>query len=58
MKTLKVSLLASVIGIGAWILGLTHRIWPAHPQWAGFFVTIAATIILLYVWPESGRLSN
>jgi hypothetical protein len=53
MKTLKASLLASVIGTGAWVLGLTKQIWPAHPQWAVFFLTIAATILLRYVWPES-----
>lgn len=52
MKTLKASLLASVIGTGTWILGLTRKIWPAHPQWAGFLVTIAATIVLRYLWPE------
>jgi hypothetical protein len=52
MKTLKASLLASAIGTGAWMLGVTNKIWPAHPQWAVFFLTIAATIVLLYVWPE------
>jgi hypothetical protein len=52
MKTLKASLLASVIGTGAWMLGLTHTIWPQHPQWAGFFLTFAATVILRYIWPE------
>jgi len=52
MKTLKVSLLASVIGTGAWMLGLTQKMWPAHPQWAVFFLTIGALVVLLYVWPE------
>lgn len=55
MKTLKASLLASAIGTGAWILGLTHKIWPAHPQWAVFFLTIAATVVLLYIWPDAGE---
>ena len=53
MKTLKASLWASAIGTGAWMLGLTKMIWPAHPQWAVVFVTIAATFILLYVWPDA-----
>lgn len=52
MKTLKASLLASAIGTGAWMLGLTHKMWPAHPQLAVFFVTLGATAILMYVWPE------
>jgi len=52
MKTLKASLVASAIGTAAWMLGLTHRIWPAHPLWAVFFLTLAMTIVLRYVWPE------
>ena len=52
MKTLKASLVASAIGTGAWMLGLTRAIWPAHPQLAVFFLTIAATLVLVYVWPE------
>jgi hypothetical protein len=49
MKTLKASFLASA----AWMLGLTRTIWPAHPQWAVFFLTLAATVVLRYVWTES-----
>ncbi|MGA7462597.1 MAG: hypothetical protein WBW69_20345 [Candidatus Korobacteraceae bacterium] len=52
MKTLKVSLVASAFGTVAWLLGLTRKIWPAHPIWAVFFLTIAATALLQYVWPE------
>ena len=52
MKTLKASLLASAIGTAAWMLGLTHKIWPAHPQWAVFLLTIAATFVSLYAWPQ------
>jgi hypothetical protein len=46
VKTLKASLLASAIGTGAWILGLTRAMWPAHPQLAVFFLTIGATAVL------------
>jgi len=52
MKTLKASLLASVMGTGAWLLGLTQAIWPAHPLLAVFFLTLVATVVLRYVWPE------
>jgi|HubBroStandDraft_6_1064221.scaffolds.fasta_scaffold2742133_2 hypothetical protein len=55
MKTLKSSLVASAIGTVAWMLGVTQSIWPAHPQWAVFFLTLAATLILRYVWPEPGE---
>jgi hypothetical protein len=52
MKTLKASLVASVIGTGAWMLGFTRAIWPTHPQLAVFLLTIAVTLVLVYVWPE------
>ena len=55
MKTLKASLIASVIGTGAWLLGLTGMMWPAHPQWAVFFLTLGATILLRYFWREAQR---
>ena len=52
MKTLKASLLASAIGTGASMLGFTRAIWPAHPQLAVFVLTVVATVVLVYVWPE------
>jgi hypothetical protein len=52
MKTLKASLIASAIGIGAWLLGVGGKIWPAHPQWAAFFLTVAATFLFMWVLPE------
>jgi hypothetical protein len=56
VKALKASLLASAIGTGAWMLGLTHAMWPAHPQLAVFFLTLGATAIMMYImmyiWPE------
>ncbi len=58
MKTLKASLVASAIGTIAWMLGLMHKIWPAHPQWALFFVTLALTVLLRYVWPAPGESSH
>jgi len=55
MKTLKVSLAASAFGTLAWMLGLTRKIWPAHPLWAAFFVTLAATVLLQFVWTEARK---
>ena len=55
MRTLKASLLASAIGTGAWLIGLTHMMWPAHPQWAVFFLTIGATAVLLFVLPRQRK---
>ncbi|SPE37137.1 exported hypothetical protein [Candidatus Sulfopaludibacter sp. SbA3] len=55
MRTLKASLLASAIGTGAWLTGLTRITWPAHPQWAAFFLTIGANVTLMYVLPVPRR---
>ena len=45
MKTLKISLIGTAVGLAAWILGIGHAIWPAHPQWAGFLLTLGTTIV-------------
>ena len=48
MKTSSVTWMATLVGtvagIGGWVFGLGRLIWPAHPQWALFFVTLAATV--------------
>jgi hypothetical protein len=51
MKTLKVSLIGTAVGLGAWVLGIGHIIWPAHPQLAGFLLTLATTIVVQVAWP-------
>jgi hypothetical protein len=55
MRTLKISLIASLIGSAAgfwaWRLDLTSIFWPAHPQLAGFFLTIVVTIAVQLTWP-------
>jgi hypothetical protein len=45
MKTLKISLIGTVIGLAAWFFGVGHILWPAHPQLAGFLVTLGTTIV-------------
>jgi hypothetical protein len=56
MKTLKVSLIASLIGtavgLGAWVFGLGQIIWPAHPQVASFLLTLVTTIVIQIAWPR------
>ena len=56
MNTLKVSLIASLIGtaagLGAWMFGLGQVIWPAHPQMASFLLTLVTTIVIQITWPR------
>lgn len=56
MKTLKVSLIASLIGtavgLGAWVFGLGQIIWRAHPQMASFLLTLVTTIVIQITWPR------
>ena len=33
-------------------LGLMRRMWPAHPQLAGFFFTLAICIAVQWLWPK------
>jgi hypothetical protein len=35
----------TAVGTGGWLLGIGRFVWPAHPGWALFWITIAATII-------------
>jgi hypothetical protein len=55
MRTLKASLIASAIGTVASLSGLTHFIWPEHPQWAAVFLTIGATFLLMLILPQPQR---
>ena len=34
----------TAVGTGGWIFGLGNLVWPDHPGWALFFITLAATI--------------
>lgn len=56
MRTLKISLIASAIGtavgLGSWIFGLGQAMWPAHPQWASFLLTLVTTIVIQIAWPR------
>ena len=58
MRTLRASLLGSVVGTVAWALGLMREIWPAHPQWALFLLTIGATTALYYILPKPEKKSD
>jgi hypothetical protein len=56
MRTLKISLIASLIATAAsfWAaeLGVVQKMWPEHPQRAGFFLTLVVCIVVQVVWPK------
>lgn len=56
MRTLKISLIASVIATVAsfWVaeLGITHKVWPEHPQMTGFLFTLVTAIVVQIAWPR------
>jgi hypothetical protein len=60
MKTLKISLVATIAATLAWWFRFPQRIWPAHPQLADFLLALALCIVLQFAWsdpkskPESG----
>jgi len=55
MKTLKITLIATAIATAAsfWAgeIGLLKKLWPQHPQIAGFFLCLAACIAVQLFWP-------
>ena len=55
MKTLKITLVATIAALLAWWLGFAQRIWPAHPQLADFLLALVICIVLQFTWPEPDR---
>ncbi|SPF48940.1 hypothetical protein SBA1_90075 [Candidatus Sulfotelmatobacter kueseliae] len=55
MKTLKVSVVATIAGMLAWWLGITRRIWPAHPQLALLLLVVVIAIVLQVAWPKPDK---
>jgi hypothetical protein len=52
MKTLKISLVATLASILAWRLRFPHRIWPAHPQLADFLLALIMCLVLQFAWSD------
>jgi hypothetical protein len=56
MRTLKISLIATAIATAAsfWAgeLGLLQKMWPKHPQFAGFILCLVACVAVQVFWPK------
>jgi hypothetical protein len=55
MKTLKISIVATLAALLAWKIRLPHRVWPTHPQLASFLIAIAICVVLQVAWTEQSK---
>ena len=46
------------VGILSWVVGLGKLVWPSHPQWAVFLITIGVAIVCMVVFERSERHST
>ena len=53
MKTLKISLVATVAAILAWQLHMPHKLWPGHQQLADFLMALTLCVVLQFIWTNS-----
>jgi hypothetical protein len=52
MKTLKISLIATVAATAAWYLRIPQVIWPAHPQLADVLLALVTCVLLQVAWTK------
>lgn len=52
MRTLKISLVATIASILAWQLRLPHKISPAHPYVMDFLLALILCLVLQFVWSD------
>lgn len=50
MKTLTISVVATIALTVAWWLRVPHRLWPAHPFVADLFMGIVLCVLLQVLW--------
>ena len=50
--TFAATLIGTAVGMAAWLSGFAGVVWPAHPGWAGFLMTLATTIVVQIYWPR------
>jgi hypothetical protein len=57
LKTLKISVVATIALVVAWWLRIPHRMWPAHPMLADLFLGIVLCVLLQVLWdaPKSAE---
>jgi len=51
MKTLKISIIATLASLVGWWLRLPQKVWSEHPYLADFLMALALCVVLQFVWP-------
>jgi len=52
LKTLKITIVATVALTAAWWLRIPHRIWHGHPMLADLAIGLVLCILLQVLWAE------
>ena len=52
MKTLKISLIATLASLVGWWLHLPQKVWPEHPYFADLLMAFVLCIVLQIVWSD------
>jgi hypothetical protein len=52
MKTLKISVVATLASILLWRVRVPHKMWPAHPRLAYFLLAIILCVALQLTWSD------
>ncbi|MGA8762581.1 MAG: hypothetical protein WB562_06790 [Candidatus Sulfotelmatobacter sp.] len=53
MKTLQISLIATVAAAAAWYFGIPQAIWPAYPQLADVLLALVTCVLLQVAWTKA-----
>jgi hypothetical protein len=54
LKTLEISVVATLALTLAWWLRIPHRMWPMHPILADVLIGIVLCVLLQVLWVDAG----
>jgi hypothetical protein len=52
MKTLKISVVATLASIVLWKVRVPQKMWPAHPNLAYFLLAIILCVVIQWTWSD------
>jgi hypothetical protein len=58
MRTLKISLIATIAATAAWYLRIPQTIWPSHPQMADLLLALVTCVLLQVAWTIAKKESS